>query len=410
MENNMTMLSKIAWRNIWRNRRRSLIIISSMVVGYAALIFMDSLMTGMIRQMLSNQIGTYTAHIEIHRTGYMDNPIIQNFIPEPGGIKKVLDADGDVTSYCERVLTFGMISSASASAGVTIVGIEPGNEKKVTTLDDYLIRGHYLTGNEREIMLSEELSEKLEVDVGDKVVAMASGMDGTIGSELFRVVGIFRTPNVQFDRMHIYIPQSSARALLSMEEGTMEFAVTVSDINVVDRIKEKISSRLGPSLEVLTYRDIHPFLIAQFDLFNRMMLIFYSVLGVAIMFGVINTMLMAVMERINEFGILSSIGMSAGRIFSMVLLEGLMLGIAGTVIGVTMGVALSLIFARIGIDFSIFRESLAYFGAGAVIYPVLTAKGIITAALIVPATSIIGTLYPGSKAARLEPIEALRYI
>jgi len=135
-----------------------------------------------------------------------------------------------------------------------------------------------------------------------------------------------------------------------------------------------------------------------------MMLIFYSVLGV---FGVINTMLMAVMERINEFGILSSIGMSAGRIFSMVLLEGLMLGLAGTVIGVTMGVALSLIFARIGIDFSIFRESLAYFGAGAVIYPVLTAKGIITAALIVPATSIIGTLYPGSKAARLEPIEAL---
>ena len=404
------MLLKIAWRNIWRNKRRSLIIIVSIVVGYMSLIFMDSLTAGMIRQILTNQVGTYTAHIQIHKKGYLDNPIIQNFMPELKNIEKAIGRTSGVSSYSPRVLTFGMIMSASGSAGVTIIGIEPEKESKVTTIDEHIITGKYISGEQGEIMLSSELAEKLELEVGDKLVVMASGMDGTIGTELFRVTGIFRTADKQFDRSHIYIPIESARNIIELNRGAMEIAITIENPDKLDSVSKELSSRIDDSYEVLTYREIHPLLIAQFDVFNKMMLVFYILLGIAVMFGVINTMLMAVMERINEFGILLSIGMSTRKLFSMIILEGLSLSLVGTIIGVVSGIGLSMFFAHSGINFSIFKESLTYFGAGAIIYPVLTSKGILSALSIVPVTSIIGTLYPGFKATRSEPVEALRFV
>lgn len=404
------MLLRIAWRNIWRNKRRSAIIIASMVVGYVALIFMDSLTAGMIRQMLTNQVGIYTAHIEIHRKGYIDNPVVQNFIPETETVEEVLENSPGISSFTKRVLAFAMITSASGSAGVTIVGIEPEKEKNVTTIGNYIVEGSYLSGKEREIMLSSELAEKLEVGLLDKVIVMASGIDGTIGTELFRVVGIFRSPSVQFDRANIYIPIEPARKLISMKDGAMEFAAICKSTEAVDNIKEELATRLDDSMEVVTYKELHPLLLAQFDIFRQMMFIFYAILGVAVMFGVINTMLMAVMERIHEFGILISLGMKVRKLFAMILVEGLLLGVAGTILGIISGIAISALFSHSGINLSVFKESLTYFGAGAIIYPVLTTKGILTASSIVPVTSIIGTIYPGFKVARLEPVEAIRHI
>lgn len=411
------MLLALAWRNLWRNSRRSLIILVSVIVGLVAIILYDSLSVGMIRQMLDNQIGSHVAHIQIHRRGFRDNPIVQNFLPGGTAVEKVLKATPGIRAFSRRIITYGILSSPYASSGVSLVGINPEEEAQVTKIRSSLLEGHYLSGKPHEIVIGQKLAEKLDVGLGDKVVAMASALSGSIGSDVFRVVGIFQTFSSEFDKSYTYIPMESASNMIELGGRVSEVAVIVTDLQQLERVKQALLSGLrGESAggaespyEVFTFRDLLPLLVMQMDLYQETVFIFYAIIGLAMIFGIVNTMLMSVFERIQEFGVLMAVGMKAGRLFLLVILEAFLLGLLGSAIGFLLGYLIYIPLSSTGVDLRMFSEGLHSLGVGAIIYPVLTPQGIISALLIIPLISVLGALYPAIKAVRLQPVEAIRF-
>lgn len=404
------MLLTIAWRNIWRNRRRSMIVLISIVVGITAVMFNDGLSIGMISQMLENSIGSHVSHIQIHAKGFNDNRVIQNAIPRPSDVERALESTPEVRHWSPRVLSFGLLSSALNSSGGVIVGVDPEREKEVTTIKQSMIEGEYLSGAAHEVVIGRRLADKLKVGVGDKVVGMASALSGDVGSDLFRVVGVFETVSSEFDKAYMFTSIGNARSMLELEDRVLEYAVIVQDIDRVQTVAAELRQKLGDDYEVLTYIDLLPILVSQVDMYQSMMYVVYLIIALAMIFGIVNTMLMSVFERIQEFGVLMAIGMRVRRIFVMVVFEAGLLGIIGTAAGLALGTGLLLLFSRIGIDFSLFSEGLTSFGVGAVIYPRLTVETVMNVLAIIPLTTVLGAVYPALRAMRLQPVTAIRYV
>lgn len=404
------MLIKLSWRNIWRNKRRSQIVVISIIVGVVAIILMDTLSMGMIRQMLENQIGSHVGHIQIHRNGFNDNKIIQNYLPDADEVEEVLKSTPEVIAFSERVLTLGLLSSATNSSGVFLVGIHPEEERNITTINGSIVKGNYLSGHKREIVIGEKLAEILGVELGDKVVAMASALDGTIGSDVFRVVGLYQTLSSEFDKTYIYIPIQNSQKMLDLAGHISEYVFLVENTKEVQDVKLSIKNHLGEKYEVLSYRDLLPTLVMYMDLYKQTIWIFYLIIAIAMVFGIVNTMLMSVFERIQEFGVLMAMGMKNGKLFTMILMEAFFLGVFGTIVGVLIGLIIYFPLTQSGIDFSTFSEGLTAMGSGAIIFPILTFQGFLSALVIVPFVSVIGAIYPAIRTVRLQPVSAIRYV
>jgi putative ABC transport system permease protein len=404
------MLFKIAWRNIWRNQKRSLIVLTSIVIGTAAAILYDGLSSGMLNQMLFNQINTGISYIQIHKKGFNDNKTVQNYIPDYRHVENVLKNDPQIKYYSKRVITFGLLSSATNSAGVYINGILPQEEENISVIKSSIIKGTYLTQQEREIIIGKGLVEKLDVGLGDKVVVLCTTPDGTVGTDLFRISGIYETASSEFDKVNIYVNLQSAQQVMNIGDNIYEFAIITHDYKRVHAVKEQLASKLGNKYEVLSYIDLLPTLILSLDLYRESMLIINLIIAVALIFGIANVMLMAVFERIREFGVLMSIGMKNHKLFTMILFEAFIVGVLGTVIGIVSGSGIELVLSKVGINLSIFAESLKSFGVGAIIYPELSLPNIISLIILIPFISVIAAIYPAYKAIKLEPVSAIRYL
>jgi len=404
------LLFKLAWRNIWRNSRRSIIVIGSVVVGVIALLLIDSLDNGFLNQMLFNQISSNVAHIQIHKKGFNNNKKLQSFVPGAEKVDETLANEAHVKHFSKRVIAFGLLSSASNSSGIYIYGVNPGKEKFVSYIHQFIVKGKYFTGGEREIVIGEKLARKLKVSLGDKVVALANTPSGSIGSEVFRVVGIFKTPNSEFDKIHIYIPIRTAQKMLDIGNNFHEYAIILDNYKNAKSVAADLKNKLDAGYEVFSYEDILPLLLLQLDLFKEMMFIINLIVGLALIFGIINAMLMSVFERIQEIGVLMSIGMKNIKIFLMIVFEAIILGVSGTILGIILGYALTQTLAVYGIDLSIFSDSLTSFGVGSIIYPILSLDNLIVTLFMIPFVSVIGAIYPAIKAIRLEPVNAIRYI
>ncbi|MFP4370376.1 MAG: ABC transporter permease [Candidatus Kapaibacterium sp.] len=409
------MLLKLAWRNLWRNSRRSVIVLISIVVGVAALLLIDSLGQGMINQMLNNQIAFNIGHIQIHGEGFSDNKEIDNFIKNKEKVKEIASGQEFVKDISERIITNGMINSAGSSSGIQIYGVEHDKEKKVSTINQRLAEGEYLSGRDNEILLGIDLAEDLDVKLNDKVVLTAAGFDGKISQDLYRVSGIFKTGSSQYDQIYAYVNLSDADEMLSMGGRINELAIITESTNNVSAYRDSLAADLKAAgldmneYEALTFRELLPLLIAYIDIYNQTVYLFYAIIIAAIMFSVINTMLMAVFERIHEFGVLMSIGMLGRKIFTMLAGEALFLGMIGTAGGFILGL---LIYWPLtgGLDLSIYSESLKDFGIGSVIYPELNLSIVLNALILMPASTVLGAVYPAMKAIKLEPTEAVRYV
>jgi len=404
------MLWKLAWRNIWRNKRRSLIVLVSIVIGMAALIFFDGFSNGMMQQMLSNQISSNISHIQIHKKGFNDNKIIKNILPDRQKVEQILKENAQVKFFSERVITFGLLSSASSSSGIYLYGIKPGAEEKISKIKTSIVEGNYLSDAQRDILIGKKLAEKLNVGLGDKVVAMANTPDGSIGSDVFRVTGIFETFSSEFDRSTIYISEQTAQNMLGIDNETLEFAMRIEDFKKVDEVKANLQLKLGDEYEVLSYKDLLPMIIFSMDIYQESMFIFNLIIGLALIFGIINTMLMSVFERINEFGVLMAMGMKNSRLFFMIVLEAFIIGIVGTIVGLIVGILIHIPLSHSGIDFSLFAEGLESFGVGAIIYPILSLGNLISMIFLIPFISVAGALYPAYRAIKLEPVYAINYV
>ncbi len=405
------MLFKIAWRNLWRNKRRTLIVLTSVIVGVIIILLNDGLGIGFIKQMLEIQINTSVAHIQIHNKSFLDDRVLSNSIKNPNYVDSILQKTDFVKHYSKRLINFGMLSSAANSSGIVLYGIEPEKEKQLTIIHSSIIKGTYLSGKPNEIIIGKKLAERLEVELGDKLVAISSNIDGKPSSELFRIVGIFKTSDTEFDKMTVFVDYNNLENMLSTQGLASEFAILSDNPENAPLNKAELIKLLNiPNLEVKTYIDLLPLIMSYIDSYQSMMFVFYLIFGIAVLFGIINSMLMAVFERIREIGVLMSIGMKNSKIFFMIVYESLCIGVLGTMIGTIIGSVLLLYLQKNGIDLSFVSDTLNQYGMNAVIYPELSFQVIFSSILVMPITAVVAAIYPAIKAIKLQPTDAMRHV
>ncbi|HOW81249.1 MAG TPA: ABC transporter permease [Spirochaetota bacterium] len=411
----MMTFIKLGWRNIWRHRRRSLVVISSIGIGVFAMMFSAGFMNGMNMQMVENTISTSLGHIAVHSKGFQENMKLEfNFNADRNMLGKI-DRTPRVKAWAPRVKMQAMVRSSESSRGVMIVGIDPGREKNVSKIYDYTRKedgSHFITGrNTDEILISREMAEKLDLLVGDRLVVMLQDKHNEIIGTGLRVCGLYETPVNSYDRFVVFTGIEKLQSMNGMGANISEISVLLNDKKDVDAVKSSLVAGIDEgSLEILSWKDMAPGLVRSIRLFDTMMFIFFAIIFMTVVFSIANTLIMAIMERFHEIGVMKSIGTGPMRIFFMIIFEAFNLGLIGVVAGIVVGMALNFVLSYTGIDLSLYQESMRVWGTGSVIYPIIRFIDIVNAVIIVFFTTFIAALYPAVKAARIKPLEALHFI
>jgi ABC-type lipoprotein release transport system permease subunit len=414
----MPTLVVLAWRNLWRGWRRSAVVLVAITVGLAACLLLVGWSHGMIGQMVENAVSTRLGHLALHATGYRKNPDPQRNLPDGGRPFAALLEEFPGAHASPRIVGDGLLQSARQSARVVLTGIEPEREARVSIVDEALVAGtlpERKAGGVRAlpgIAIGVAMAERLRVNVGDKVVVHAPG---EVGLAAFRVSGLFRTASSEFDKSVAYLRLDEAQRLLDQPDRVTEVAVRLDDPERVLELQAFARAELarrwpGRLFEVLTWREREPRLAAMLDLMADMSWIIYGMVFVGMAFGIANALLMAVYERIREFGVLRSLGLPASRLLALVLLESLLLTLSGVALGMAVGVALVLWLGSVGIDLSSLAEGLEAYGIGTTVHLELRWGDLGSPILIALVTALVAALWPAWKAVRLRPAEALRHV
>jgi putative ABC transport system permease protein len=410
----MKILFQLGWRNLWRNKRRSLVVISSIAIGIFAMILSMGIMNGMNNQMVENTIKTSLGHIAIHQKGFQnDMKLKYHFTPNRRMIEAI-KKDPRILAFAPRIKLQGMVRSSESSRGVMIVGIDPEKEKSVSNLFEYTLKdeGRFLeTGDENAIMISQTTADKLNLIVGDKLVVMFQDKEDQIVGIGLEIVGLFQSPIESFDKYVVFTTIRTLKETTGLNENISEITLVLKDKDQVDGVKGALREKINDSnLEILSWKDMAPNLVGAVRLFDTMMYFFFIIVFITVIFSVANTLIMAIMERFHEIGVMKCIGTRPSWIFNIVLFEALNLGLVGLFAGIVIGVPVNELLGFTGIDLSFYAESMRMFGTGSIIYPSIKPLDIIVATGIVLATTIIAAIYPAIKAARIKPLEALHYV
>jgi ABC-type lipoprotein release transport system permease subunit len=404
------MLFKIAWRNIWRNRTRSLVVIAAVAVGLFAGMFMMAFFQGAINQEINSMVETQLSHIQFHNPAFIDDKEVNDTIAGGEAIINRLKKDADVKGVSGRLITTGMISSPSTASGVEIHGVIPADERSVSSISKDIVAGAYFTdGKQNEIVIGEKLAGKLGVKLHNKIVLTFQSITGDLTAGSFRITGIFRSRNSSFDETTVFTRLDDLAALLGTGSGLHEVAVVLKDGQKTDAVA-RVLKKEYPGLLVQTWTELSPQMALLSGIMDQMMYIIIGIILLALMFGIINTMLMAVLERQREFGMLMAIGMNKPRVFFMVVLESVMLTCAGIPAGILITLLTVGSLARHGINLSAFSQALSQYGFSNFIYPVLKRSMFLPVSLMTAFTAVLSAIYPAIKALRFKPAEAIHKI
>lgn len=401
---------QLAWRNIWRNPRRTAVITIAIVIGVWSMIFLGALMQGIVVGMIENGVSTLTGDVQIHKQGYLSDPVVENTMTNPkevaDALARVLPADA---KYTVRIRVGAIASNARHSAGITMVGVDPERESEVSFIGpEAIIEGRYLeSGDEHGIVVGEALIEKFETRLGHKLVLMSQDTNKEISSRSFRIVGIFQAEMEGTEKQFGFVTRESAEKMLALAGGISEISISLPDHATAPDVVAALRGALPESYEIKPWRELLPLLDAYIRINDTFALIWALVVFIAMSFGIVNTTLMAVFERMREFGLLKALGMKPWWIIRDVLTESVFLLIMGMILGNLLGFLSSWALADKGIDLSALAAGVEYAGMSRVIYPAIDPRDVITANLVVLILGLLVGLYPAAKAAKFTPVEAL---
>lgn len=402
------MLFKISWRNIWRSRTRSMVVMGAIILGVWAVVFMISFSVGLVKSYINNAIEHEISHLQLHHPDFVEDQEIKFFIKDGTAELSKLQATEGVQAATIRTIANGMISSSKGARGIQIKGIEPTNEAATTQLNTKVIEGGYFDNKKKNaILISQRLADKLHLKLRKKLVLTFQDMDQEITAGAFRIVGIFETGNNIFDDGHVFVQQVDLNRLLGKENIAHEMAVFLHDPTSLDKTARLLKEKF-PAYKVETYRDLSPDVELYESQINTSAIIFIVIVMLALIFGIINTMLMAVLERYKELGMLMAVGMNKVRIFFMIVIETIMLAVVATPIGFLFGYGTVIYFNDKGIDLSAFSKGMRQFGLSEIVYPSMETDLYGLLVLSVAITAILASIYPAYKAISLRPVEAIR--
>lgn len=402
---------KISWRNIWRHKLRSSIIILAITVGLFGGLAASGVMKGMVFDMVKNTIETQTSDIQIHKQEFTLNNEIEYFIDDSDEKLKKLSQLPNVKAVCQRTKTFGMASTASTGAGVMVNGVEPENEKLVTNIynkfTDSLSR-YFTSGKKNRVLISEKLAKKLNAKLKSKIVVTFQDFEGNLTGASFKVAGIFKTHNGLFDEQNIFVQKSDLDRLLIMPKNTShEIAILLNNSLTANSRVDEVKS-ITPNYLVEAWEDIDPYLKLTSSLTSYMLIIFMSIIMLALGFAIVNTMLMVVLERTKELGMIMAIGMTKFKVFKMIMYETTLLAIVGGVVGIIISAIFTWYFGNVGIDISSVGEGFEQLGYSSVMHPVLEIIDYVQVVIMVMITGVIASIFPTIRALKMKPAEAVR--
>ncbi len=402
------MLFLIAWRNLWRNRTRSLIIAASVALGMWAGSFITAIYYGMGDSRLRIAIDHEVSHIQIHHQRFSDDQEAKLNMPEDS-LRQILQHVPEIKSFSLRSVAPGMLATTSGSQGIQVNGVEPADEEATRGMAGSVREGQYLDSASRNIVLiSTKLAGKLKLELGNKIVLTLLDTAGSITAGAFRIGGLYQTENAPLDERNVFVRKTDLDRLIGTAGRVHEAAILLRRDEDLDSTYTDLSRRF-PQYKVQRWEAISPetaLVISSLDTYS---LVFIIIILLALSFGIINTMLMAVLERTREIGVLMAIGMNKFRIFGMVVLETILLAVIGAPIGLAVAWVNIAWLHHTGMDLGpMMGETLRDFGYAAVIYPVLPWGNVAQMIQLVIATATLAAIFPAIKALRLRPVEAIR--
>lgn len=402
------MLAKIARRNIWRNKKRSFIIIIAVSIGLWTGIFMMAFYNGMIEQRVNTAITRELSHLQIHHPKFKKEYDVKDYLPEGKNILENLSNTAEIKASTGRFIVRGMIASASGSAGITVNGINPEKEQLITNLKGKLIAGNYFqTKKTNEIILSDKLRKKLKLNLNKKAILTFQDKDGNLSSAAFRIIGIYETVNAPYDDSNVFVRTTDLDSLAGIPTEINEIAILLTSNKILSEMQRELQEKF-PQTEIQNWMELQPDLGLTISVGDQMVYIFMGIILLALAFGIVNTMMMAVLERSREIGMLLALGMNKFKIFTMILLETLFLIAAGCPLGIVLALLTITITQRTGIDFSNFSQAYSSFGYSSIIYPTLTARHFVIIMILVLITALLSALFPARRALKLNPAESLK--
>ncbi|UKJ06708.1 ABC transporter permease [Solitalea lacus] len=402
------MLLKIAWRNIWRNKVRSLIVIIALALGLWAGIFASAFVNGMMKQKINSVIGLEISHLQFHQKDFLNDFQVKQYLKNGFSIRKELLKDPLVKAVATRTVSLMMISSAKGSGGVKVVGISPEEEKLVTGLHGKMIEGDYFKGAQRNpILISKVIAEKYKVGLRSKVVLTFQDVDGEITASAFRVVGIYDTGNKMYDDQNVFVKIDDIQKLLRIGSGVHELAVLLKEDEPAESMALKYQKKYR-NLEVLSWMDLSSGMRYMIETIKMYTVYVVGILLLALLFSIVNTMLMTVLERVREIGMLMAIGMTKSQVFGMIMLETMFLVIVGGPLGLLLAKVSITYFGKAGINLG--NAAYGNLGYSNIVFPTLSAVEYLKVTVMVLIMALIAAIYPASKALNLKPVEAIRKI
>jgi putative ABC transport system permease protein len=397
----------LSWKNVWRNPLRSSVVIISVVLGVWAALFTAAFMNGMIVQYMDVQLANITSHIQIHTDAYEEERIPAAFILNLDDVLNTVRSDPGVKHAVGRTVVDALISSSAGSFGVTAKGIDFENEPNVTNLHKYMREGEYLgNAGRNSIIIGTKLAKRLQVQMNSRIVLNVQDVDGMLTAGAFRVSGIFHSPDARVNENMVFLRQGDLANLILEPEAIHEIAIIVDDYKQADRYAARLDSVLNMSVK--SWGDISPALRYTDSVTDITLYVFMIIIVIALMFGIVNTMLMAVLERTPELGMLMAVGLSRGKAFQMIMYETIMLTLVGAPFGIALS-ALTVYYTGInGIDLSAFAQGFEMYGMSYLIYPILNVEQYVSNALIIALAAVFAAILPSWKALRLNPVEAIR--
>ena len=401
------ILLRLAWRNLWRNHRRTSIMLMAIVLGAWAMIFMTALMRGMVTEVVKEGINALPGHVQVHHPDYRDDPSIANLIPFDDADLKARFSGADVRQWATRVRVPAVITSEYDSRGVTLLGIDPDMESGMTFVDYDAVEGRFLESvDDRGIVIGKKLASTLNTELGKRIVIMSQDPDNDIADRGFRIVGLFEARITAFEEAYVFAGKRTVQKMLRIGDQVSELVVLGEDYRDVDGVFAETERLVDDSLAVDRWQDLDAYLGSMLGVMDGFVFVWIVVIFLALSFGLVNTLVMAVFERVREIGLMLALGMRPINILGQIVIESLMLLAMGLAIGTALSWA-AVQPIKDGIDISIVGEGLDMWGMSSVLYPELLLSDVILANVVVLVLGFLASLSPAWRASRYQPIEAI---
>lgn len=409
----MSLFLRLAWRNVWRQRRRTLLIAVGMGVTMSLLVLYDGVIAGFEQAIYGNAIQLLGGNIQAHAPGYNEKAGRKPLLPmnDPDAIVQAAEAHADVAVASKRIVTGGLVTNREGAFSVSIIGIETDKESLISPVADNISKGRYLNPDDGDlIVIGQGLATAMEIEVGDRITMVGNSTHEQTRQRTMTVVGIYDVGVPSVEKNTIYVSLAEAQQLFGLEGQVTEVVISLKQIGQEDGVMNAIN-RSTPGYEVESWETSIPDLKQTLDMKTGVMGVFgVFMLGIAAI-GILNLLMMAVFERTREIGVIGALGLKPRQITIIFLLEGILIGVMGAVMGAVLGTVVNAAIGYYGIDYSAFADLTEYTALiSGRIYSQFVPMKVLQHALTVAIIAAIAAVYPALEASRREPAEALHYV